>query len=467
LRLHHNQNLTTVEHSVENIHEASHAVANIPLWASVPFLLMLLTIAVGPLLFHHWWEQNKNKLIVSLVLGVPTAIYLIMNNLSHDLIHQMLFDYIPFIILLGSLFVITGGIHLKGDLEAKPTTNVIFLAIGAVLASFMGTTGAAMLLIRPVIKTNSQRKFKVHTILFFIAIVANCGGLLTPLGDPPLFLLYLRGAPFDWFFHLLPEWAFVNAMLLGIYFMVDTYFYKREPAECILFDRANVQPLRLNGRRNFIFLVGVILAVAFLNPQYFDTIFGAEFMHRLRENHTADYVKFVREGVLLLMAILSLVFTAKPVRLANKFSWVPITEVAFLFLGIFATMVPALIYLNANAASFGIETTAQFYYATGGLSAFLDNAPTAVSFHKLAVGITDPSATGLVAGINPLILAAISLGAVFFGAMTYIDNGPNFMVKAIAEENKISMPGFFAYIIKFSLIVLLPVYILAQLLFLH
>lgn len=416
---------------------------------------MLLSIAVGPLLFHHWWEENRNKLIVSLALGVPTAIYLVSQHLTHALIHQMMFDYVPFIILLGSLFVVTGGIHLRGDLEAKPTTNLIFLAIGAVLASFMGTTGAAMLLIRPVIKTISQRKYKVHTILFFIAIVANCGGLLTPLGDPPLFLLYLRGAPFDWFFHMLPEWAFVNVMLLTFYFMADTYFYKREPAECILFDKTNVEPLRLTGRRNFIFLIGIVLSVAFLNEHYLDII---------HENH--DY-SFIREGAILSMAILSLIFTRKSVRKANLFTWVPITEVAFLFLGIFATMVPALIYLEQNATAIGVTTASQFYYATGGLSAFLDNAPTAVSFYKLALGLPEahlPGAT-LVAGIEEHILTAISLGAVFFGAMTYIGNGPNFMVKAIAEENKISMPGFFGYMFKFSLLVLLPIYILAQLIF--
>jgi Na+/H+ antiporter NhaD/arsenite permease-like protein len=431
-------------------------ISNVPLWASIPFLIMLLMIAVGPLMFHHWWEENKNKLIVSLVLGVPTAIYLIFNGLSHNLMHQMLFDYVPFIILLGSLFVITGGIHLKGDLEAKPTTNLIFLAIGAVLASLMGTTGAAMLLIRPLIKTNSERKFKVHTILFFIAIVANCGGLLTPLGDPPLFLLYLRGAPFDWFFHMLPEWAMVNALLLIVYFFVDSYFYKKEPLENVKFDRTNVQPLRLQGKRNFIFLAGVVLSVAFLNQQY---------LHFIHINH---YYGFIREAAMLSMAILSLALTQKAVRKANLFTWVPITEVAFLFLGIFATMVPALIYLEQNAASFGIATAAQFYYATGSLSAFLDNAPTAISFYNLALGLPEahlPGAT-LVAGIEEHILTAISLGAVFFGAMTYIGNGPNFMVKAIAEENKIQMPSFFGYMIKFSLVVLLPIYIIVQLIFL-
>ena len=239
-----------------------------PLWAIIPFVLMLLCIALGPLFFEHWWEKNKNKLLVSLILGIPVAGYLIAQGLTGDLKHQMLFDYVPFIILLGALFVITGGIHLKGDIQAKPWINTSFLGIGAILASFMGTTGAAMLLIRPVIRTNSERKFKVHTILFFIAIVANAGGLLTPLGDPPLFLLYLKGAEFSWFFHMVPEWALVNALLLLIYFIADTYYYKKEPLENIKFDKTNVEPLGLSGNINFIFLAGVVASVAFLNKQY-------------------------------------------------------------------------------------------------------------------------------------------------------------------------------------------------------
>lgn len=435
----------------------SEASVDMPMWAIIPFGLMLLTIALGPLFFSHWWEHNKNKLIVSLALGIPTAAYLISQHLSTVLAHQLLFDYVPFIILLGALFVITGGIHLKGDIQAKPWINTMFLAIGAILASLMGTTGAAMLLIRPVIKTNSERKFKVHTILFFIAIVANCGGLLTPLGDPPLFLLYLRGAPFTWFFHMLPEWAVANALLLIIYFVVDSYYYKKEPVENIKFDNSNVQPIRLNGNLNFLWLIGVVLSVAFLNGQYLD------FVH---ENH---YFGFVREGAILLMAIMSILLTKKPVREANKFTWTPIVEVAFLFLGIFITMIPALEYLKTNADSLGVTTTSQFYYATGALSSFLDNAPTAVSFHNLALGMNPGgvalSGAGFVAGIPEAILTAICIGAVFFGSMTYIGNGPNFMVKAIAEENKINMPSFFGYMIKFSLIVLLPVYIIVQLIF--
>jgi len=425
-----------------------------PLWAIIPFVLMLLCIALGPLFFEHWWEKNKNKLLVSLILGIPVAGYLIAQELTDALAHQMLFDYVPFIILLGALFVITGGIHLKGDIQAKPWINTSFLGIGAILASFMGTTGAAMLLIRPVIRTNNQRKFKVHTILFFIAIVANAGGLLTPLGDPPLFLLYLKGAEFTWFLHMLPEWALVNALLLLIYFIADTYYYKKEPLENIKFDKTNVEPLGLNGNINFIFLAGVVASVAFLNKQYLPIM------------AKSDWAGYIREGAIVSMAVLSLIFTKKPIREANKFSWGPILEVAFLFLGIFLTMIPALEYLDANSKNLGINTTAQFYYATGSLSAFLDNAPTALAFHKLAGGISGVADANLVAGIDEMILTAICLGSVFFGAMTYIGNGPNFMVKAIAEENKIKMPSFFGYMIKFSLIVLLPIYILVQLIFL-
>lgn len=429
---------------------------SVPLWLSLPFVAMLLFIAIGPLFFHHWWEENKNKLKISLILGLPLAVILIVRGLHHELIHQMLFDYVPFIILLGALFVITGGIHLSGDIEAKPAVNTVFLAIGGVLASFMGTTGAAMLLIRPVIKTNSERKFKVHTILFFIAIVANAGGLLTPLGDPPLFLLYLRGAPFSWFFSLVGPWLFANLLLLLLYFIIDSFYHKKEPAAAIIKDHAHIEPIRLKGNLNFLFLIGVVLAVAFLNEQY---------IHAIHDNH---YLGFIREGVILLMAGLSLLFTNNKMRYKdNKFTWGPIIEVAYLFLGIFITMVPALLYLKENAHSFGLSTPTHFYYATGSLSAFLDNAPTAVSFHNLALGMVDQfGAAKLVASIPEVLLKAISLGAVFFGAMTYIGNGPNFMVKAIAEENKINMPSFFGYMLKFSLVVLLPVYIITQLIFL-
>ncbi len=426
---------------------------NIPFLALIPFLLMLTSIAVFPLFWNHFWEKNINKLIIAIILSLPILIYLYLSDLSHHLLHTIVFDYIPFIILLGSLFTITGGIFLSGDIKAKPITNTTFLAIGGVLASIMGTTGAAMLLIRPVIQTNKERKFKVHTILFFIAIVANCGGLLTPLGDPPLFMMYLRGAPFTWFLKLFPEWLFTNFLLLIIYFLFDLYYHKKEPVAALVADKTYIKPIKIEGKLNFFWLIGVVLSVAFLNEQYLPFI---------KENH---YYGFLREAVIIVMSILSLLFTPKLLRVSNNFTWEPIKEVAYLFLGIFITMVPCLLYLENNAASLGVNSIRQFYFYSGALSSFLDNTPTAVTFHSLALGL-GISTGNIVANIPEEFLKAISVASVFFGAMTYIGNGPNFMVKAVAEENNIKMPDFFSYIFKFSIIILLPLYILVELLFL-
>ncbi|PKL84384.1 MAG: sodium:proton antiporter [Ignavibacteriae bacterium HGW-Ignavibacteriae-3] len=425
---------------------------HVPLIAMLPFILMLLSIAVFPLFWNHFWEKNKNKLLIAVILSFPIVIYLFAAGLSDKLFESIFFDYVPFIILLGALFTITGGIFLDGDIEAKPSVNTLFLATGALLASFMGTTGAAMLLIRALIHTNKERRFKVHTILFFISIVANCGGMLTPLGDPPLFMMYLRGAPFTWFLNLAPEWFITNLLLLTIYFGVDSYYHKKEPKEAVEADKRYIKPIKISGKLNFIWLIGVVLSVAFLNEQYFSFI---------ARNH---YFKFIREAVILAMAIFSLLFTSKLVRVSNNFTWEPIKEVGYLFMGIFTTMVPCLLYLESNAKSLGVTLPHEFYYYSGFLSSFLDNTPTAVTFHSLALGLGINSGE-LVAGIPESILKAISVGAVFFGSMTYIGNGPNFMVKAVAEENNIKMPDFFSYIFKFSLIILLPLFIIIQLIF--
>lgn len=431
-------------------------------WSMIPFALMLLTIAVAPLLADHWWESNKHKLEVALFLGIPTAVCLIMGGMLHELEHQLFGDYVPFIVLLLALYVITGGIHLSGDIKAKPWVNTLFLAIGWLFASIMGTTGAAMLLIRPLISTNQQREHKVHTILFFIALAANCGGLLTPLGDPPLFMLFLRGASFTWFLSMMPQWLFTGLVLLIIYFVLDTYYYKKEHWTALSADHREHIPLRLGGKLNFLYLLGVVASVAFINS---GTI------PEMAAEDAPIWLKYLREISLLSLTGLSLYTTKRKVRYElNKFTWAPIVEVAVLFLGIFTTMTPALAYLNANASSLGLDATWQFYYTTGLLSSFLDNTPTAVAFHSVATGLTvEQMATfgsNIVAGIPEVLLMAISIGSVFFGAMTYIGNGPNFMVKAIAEENGIKMPSFFGYMFKFSLIVLLPIYILVQLIFL-
>ena len=431
-------------------------------WSMIPFGLMLLTIAVAPLLAEHWWESNRHKLTVALFLGVPTAVCLIAGGMLHDLEHQLFGDYIPFIILLLALYVITGGIHLSGDIKAKPWVNTIFLGVGWLLASVMGTTGAAMLLIRPLLATNQQRKHKVHTVLFFIALCANCGGLLTPLGDPPLFMLFLRGAEFTWFLSMWAPWLFTGVILLLIYFALDTYHYKKEHWTALSADHREHTPLKVQGKVNFIYLIGVVLTVALIN---------AGTIPQMGLESAPLWIKYLREIVLVSLTLLSLYSTPKKIRFTmNKFTWDPIIEVAVLFLGIFTTMTPALAYLNDHAASLGLNKVWQFYYTSGALSSFLDNTPTAVAFHSVASGLTpDQMATfgnGMMAGIPEILLMAICIGSVFFGAMTYIGNGPNFMVKAIAEENGVKMPSFFGYMFKFSLIVLLPIYILVQIIFL-
>ena len=428
----------------------------VKLWMLIPFVVMLLTIAVAPLVAEHWWVKNRNKLIFTLLVSIPTAIFLVCVGLGHNVQHQLLFDYIPFIMLLLALFVVTGGINIRGDIAATPTVNTLLLFGGWMLASFMGTTGAAMLMIRPLLQINQQRKHRVHTVLFFIALVANCGGLLTPLGDPPLFLLYLRGASFEWFFELLPQWVFVGFMLLAIYAVVDKWLYKQEPIEHLKRDAQEQEPINVTGSINFIWLAAVIACVIFLNASYIPA---------MADHHAPLYLKFLREIALLVIILLSLKTTDREVREANHFSWEPIAEVAILFVGIFTTMTPALLYLNAHAPSLGLSEPWQFYYSTGILSSFLDNAPTAVAFHTVASGLPVVEGATYVAGIPEVLLKVISLGAVFFGAMTYIGNGPNFMVKAIAEQEGVEMPSFFGYMLKFSLVVLLPVYVLTQLIF--
>ena len=431
-------------------------------WSMIPFGLMLLIIAVAPLIVAEWWDKNRHKLAVSLLLAIPTAVCLVMGGMAKELEHQLLSDYIPFIILLLALYVITGGIHPSGDIKAKPWVNTAFLALGWFLASIMGTTGAAMLLIRPLLTTNQQREHKVHTVLFFIALVANCGGLLTPLGDPPLFMLFLRGAEFSWFASLFPQWLFIGAILLLLYFITDSFFYKKEHWTAISADAREHQPLRVQGKTNLVYLLFVILTVAFVHPGVIPQMADAQ---------AHLWIKYLRELILVLLTLMSLHTTKRQVRYKlNKFSWAPINEVAVLFFGIFVTMTPALAYLNANAATLGLNHTWQFFYATGALSSFLDNTPTAVALHSVASGLTPDQlamfGNNIVAGIPEVLLQAICLGAVLFGAMTYIGNGPNFMVKAIAEESGVKMPSFFGYMFKFSLIVLLPVYILMQLIFL-
>lgn len=420
----------------------------------IPFVVQLLCIAILPLTkVGEWWEENKHKLYVSLLLGLPVGIWLCVNGMSEELTHQMVYDYVPFILLLMALFVTTGGICIKGDMRATPTTNTIIMAIGWVLASFMGTTGAAMLLIRLLLQTISQRQYKAHTIMFFIAIVANCGGLLTPLGDPPLFLLFQKGVPFGWFMqNMIPEWAVTGLLLLGIYWVIDSYYYRKEPWHLLSADAREQVKVTARGLINIFWLLCVIASTMFINSTYIPA---------MGEEGAPWYLKLLREWVFVVIIILSMLTTKREVRKDNEFSWTPILEVACVFLGIFATMTPALMFLQQNPLP--ITEPWQFVYSTGSLSAFLDNAPTAMVFH--ATASTLPVEGAAVAGISSVLMKAICMGAVFFGAMTYIGNGPNFMVKSIAEQSGVKMPSFFGYMLRFSLIILLPVFIIVQLLF--
>jgi Na+/H+ antiporter NhaD/arsenite permease-like protein len=399
----------------------------LPLYAVVPFVAMLLAIAVCPLWVSHWWESNRNKLVLACVLGVP-VVGLYAARGPHVLL-ETAEEYVSFMLLLSALYVIAGGTRLTGDLEATPLVNTTFLAAGSVLASFLGTTGASMVLIRPVLQTNGQRTRMTHTVVFFIFLVSNVGGLLTPLGDPPLFLGYLRGVPFTWTFRLLPHWLFTVGLLLLVYFIWDSVAYGWEPARAIVRDEAERRPLRLQGTLNFVWLAGVVLAVALLHAPW-------------------------REAFILVVAGLSLWLTPREVHRENEFSAGPMIEVAVLFFGIFLTMIPALDILRSRGGELGVVKPWQFFWAAGLLSSFLDNAPTYLTFLALGQGLR---LADEVAGVPHAILAAISVGAVFMGANTYIGNAPNFMVKAIAEASRVRMPSFFGYMV-YSGGILLPIF---------
>ena len=403
----------------------------------LPFVVLLLCIATFQLIPHvsEWWEHNLHKLYVSLILGVPVGIWLCCNGMSEELIDQIFFDYVPFILLLLALYVTTGGICIRGDLKATPTTNTIIMALGWIFASIMGTTGAAMLLIRLLISTIQQRKYRVHT-------------------NPALLLLFQKGTPFLWWLqNMFPEWVVTGATLLTISFFVDLYYYKKEPIANIRADIREKRQLRITGLINLPWLIGVVMSTMFINSTYIPAM-GAE--------GAPWYLRLLREWVFILIIAGSWLTTKKSIRVNNNYSWTPILEVVCVFLGIFATMTPALMFLKQHPIP--VQHAWEFVYCTGALSAFLDNAPTAMVFHTIATTLPSDAATA-VAGIAPEFMKAISMGAVFFGALTYIGNGPNFMVKSIAEQEGIKMPSFFGYMIKFSLIVLLPVYVIVQLLF--
>jgi Na+/H+ antiporter NhaD/arsenite permease-like protein len=388
---------------------------------------MLLVIAVFPLWIPSWWERNRNKSFVACLLGLPIlALYLWRRPAA---LVSMGEDYLSFMVLLGGLYVISGGVLLRGDLVATPRTNAAFLAAGSVLASCIGTTGASMLLIRPLLQTNRERTRVKHTVIFFIFLVSNIGGMLTPLGDPPLFLGYLQGVPFTWTFRLWGQWLLMVGVLLPLYLAWDSREYAREPLAAIRRDRARIEPLRVRGSLNALWLIGVIVAVAFLRAP-------------------------VREAVIVGLAAISLWQTPSAIRRANGFTSYPIVEVAVLFFGIFLTMIPALELLRLRGHELGVREPWQFFWAAGALSSFLDNAPTYLTFLALGQGLR---LTNEVVGVPHAVLAATSAGAVAMGANSYIGNAPNFMVKSIAEEGGVKMPSFFGYML-YSGAVLLPLF---------
>jgi Na+/H+ antiporter NhaD/arsenite permease-like protein len=420
----------------------------LPLWTALPFAVYLLVIALVPLLAPRFWHPNRNKLILALVASLPVAVYLLLAT-EHGgpwLAHSLR-DYAGFIALMAALYVTAGGIYLRGSSAG----NTLILGTGAVIASFIGTTGASMILVRPLLRANEHRRRRAHVVVFFIFIVSNAGGLLTPMGDPPLFLGFLHGVPFLWTFRLWAPWLLVNGVLLAVFAVVDRVMLGKEapsPAKVR-------EPLRIEGGLNFLWLAGVIGIV------YATGAWGpALFRH-------SDAIMLAQFLGLAIVTMLSLMTTQKSVRESNRFTWGPILEVAAIFVGIFVTMVPALQILAAMGADGRIAVTEprQYFWATGVLSSFLDNAPTYLTFAALAAGQegVHPLRLGdlLNAGGAPL-LAAISCAAVFFGAMTYIGNGPNFMVKAIAEDHGVAMPGFFGYM-AWSAAILLPLFAVVSL----
>ncbi len=445
----------------------------LPIVSVLPFVLLLLCIAVLPLVAGHWWEKNTNKALLAGLLSIPIVLYTVI-GFGHaglaELGHKGM-EYSSFIVLLGALFVITGGVYVGGSLAGTPLVNSGVLLLGASIASFVGTTGASVLLIRPLLRANASRQRKVHIVVFFIFVVSNCGGLLTPLGDPPLFLGYLKGVPFEWTFQLWKEWLLVNGVLILLFNLWDQRVFAEEEKErpgSQLEEVLRHEPLRIEGGLNFLFLLGVV-ATIYCAGAGIGT--GGE-----------PWPFGLQEAAMVALAA-GAWFTTRPAnRERNRFSWTPIVEVAVLFAGIFLTMTPALLILNAwgqgqrevFGMAFSLHEPYQFFWGSGMLSSFLDNAPTYLTFASTACGLEGIPLEGRYlaellahtenAGIGARLLIAISCGSVFMGANTYIGNGPNFMVKAIAEESGVKMPSFFGYM-AYSGLILIPLFGLVTLLF--
>ncbi len=407
----------------------------LPLWSVLPFAGLLLSIALIPLVSHRFWGRHFGK--VSLAFGAPMAAFFLYADYK-ELLHTAL-EYFSFIVLLGSLFTISGGILLQGTMRGRPAVNCAFFGVGAVIANLLGTTGASMLLIRPLLRANAYRKRKSHVYIFFIFVVSNIGGSLTPIGDPPLFLGYLKGVPFFWtLWNLWYFWLLANSLVIGVFYVLDRRAIRAEEAQEGGIDEGvgEKEPLSLKGAWNFALLGVVILAVFTPTPW--------------------------REFAMIAASAVSVWKTPKWIREKNEFTWHPIEEVAILFAGIFATMIPALLILKARGGELGVTQPWHFFWVTGSLSSFLDNAPTYLTFLSLAQGLSGPAD---VVGVSAPILKGISTGAVFMGANSYIGNAPNFMVKSIVEAAGVRMPSFLGYM-AYSVVVLLPIFALVTWVFL-
>jgi Na+/H+ antiporter NhaD/arsenite permease-like protein len=420
-----------------------------PLWSVAPFLLMLLSIAIVPLTVPQWWDKNANKLLLSFAVSIPVLAIAIPAG-THLLVESLV-DYFSFIVLLGSLFVISGGIYIKGEFAGTPLNNTVFLGIGALLSNLIGTTGASMLLIRPYLRANRKRRNRAHLGVFFIFIVSNIGGLLTPLGDPPLFLGFLRGVPFQWTLSLLPIWLTAVGIVLLVFNLFDQYIFVREDVETPGALAEDVQPrrrLHIQGMQNFLFLAGVMATA--ISSSYF------------------SWPRGIQELLMIAMALMSWFTTPRTVHAENHFHFHPILEVAAVFAGIFVTMVPALEILRMHAADLGIQKPWQYFWMSGALSSFLDNAPTYLTFSSMALGLVGAETKSLGAllqsDLGVSLLRAVSAGSVFMGANSYIGNGPNFMVKSIAEHHRVEMPSFGRYML-YSAAVLIPTFVLVHLAF--
>ena len=446
--------------------------SGVPLWLCIPFAGLLLCIAVMPLVKGEWWEAHQPLVVVLwiLVMVIPFALLYGVGSAAETVLECTVNDYLTFIVLLFGLFCVSGNITMEGDFAGSPRINVGLLALGTLLASCIGTTGASMLMVRPVIKMNSWRRRKSHIMIFFIFMVSNMGGCLTPIGDPPLLMGFMRGVPFFWSLHLFPVLIFNMVILLFVFYHLDKRNYRRDIAEGRKPDISKPgTEFRIDGLHNIIFLIMIVAAVILSGvlpgmPAFQDAAGNARGIHIFGEV-SLSFPSLIEIVLILLAAFLSFKTTDKEVRVKNHFTWGSIKEVAVLFIGIFITMQPALMLLKAVGPNLGITEPYQMFWATGALSSFLDNTPTYLVFLTTAgtLGFTGGIATTL--GTLPAkMLSAISCGAVFMGANTYIGNAPNFMVKSISDENGVNMPSFFGYML-WSVAVLIPVFIIDMFVF--